>query len=61
MSYENGMAALNLEMTKRVARTEGAYSAERHWDLVKAVTGIEVTPKSSEEEQQKAGSAFVKA
>lgn len=61
MSYEIGMAALNLEMTERVARTEGAFSAERHWDLVRAVTGIEVTPQSSPEEQQKASNAFVKA
>ena len=29
MSYENGMATLNLEMTSRVARTEGGFSAER--------------------------------
>ena len=61
MSYENGMAALNLEMTSRVARTEGGFAAERHWDLVKAVTGIEVTPESSRAEQQHASSAFVKA
>ncbi len=61
MSYENGMAALNLEMTRRVARTEGGFAAERHWDLVKAVTGIKVTPESSPAEQQAASSAFVKA
>ncbi len=61
MSYEHGIAALNLEFTDRAARTEGAFSAERHWDLVKAVTGIEVSTQSSEEEKQRASSAFVKA
>ena len=61
MSVEIGMAALKLEMAPRVARTEGGYSAERHWDLVKAVTGITVTPQSTPEEQQAASSAFVKA
>jgi len=59
MSVEIGMAALTLKTAPRVARTE--YSAERHWDLVKAVTGIEVTPHSTPEEQQAASSAFVKA
>ena len=39
MSYKSGMNALNLKMTDRVPRTE--YSAENHWPLVKAVTGID--------------------
>ena len=38
MSYEDGWAAINLEMPKRVPRTE--YSVERHWDLIKVVTGM---------------------
>ncbi len=59
MSYEIGMAALNLKMPGRVARTE--YSAEFHWDLVKAVTGIAVTPQDSPEKQTYASAAFRKA
>jgi len=38
MSFSHGMAALNLEMPSKVPRTE--YSAQTHWPLVKAVTGI---------------------
>ena len=52
MSYANGMAALNLEMPDIVPRTE--YSAEKHWDLIKAVTGITT-------QDQAASSAFLKA
>ncbi len=59
MSFENGWAALNLKMPKRVPRTE--YSAESHWELVKTVTSIEVDSASSEELRQKASAAFVKA
>ena len=59
MSYKYGMSALNLEMTDRVPRTE--YSASSHWELVKAVTGIEVTPQSSPENQAKASAAFERA
>ncbi len=59
MSYEHGMAAINLEMPPRVPRTE--YSAEFHWDLVKEVTKIEVGPESSDEEKEKASAAFTKA
>ena len=39
MSYQSGMAALNLELTDRVPRVE--YSADTHWALVKEVTGID--------------------
>ena len=59
MSHEDGMAAINLEMPGRVPRTE--YSAETHWDLIKAVTGIEVSSHSNEDLQAKASSAFIKA
>ena len=59
MSYEHGIAALNLEMPDTVPRTE--YSAESHWELVKKVTGIEVNAFSSKEEQQKATNAFINA
>lgn len=39
MSYKDGMAAMNLEFSDRVPRTE--YSADFHWELVKAVTGMD--------------------
>ncbi|SHH57123.1 uroporphyrinogen decarboxylase family protein [Clostridium grantii] len=58
MSYKDGWAALNLEMTDRVPRTE--YSASEHWDLVKKVTGISVDTNSTKEERIKASSAFRK-
>ena len=35
MSYEDGWAALNLEMPTRIPRTE--YSVQMHWDLIRAV------------------------
>jgi len=51
MSYKLGLAALNLEMTDTVPRTE--YSVEAHWELIEKVTGIDTTiidkrPKASE-------------
>ena len=59
MSYEDGWAAINLDMPKRVPRTE--YSAEQHWELIKAVTGIDVGSDSTPEEKNVAGVAFMKA
>lgn len=59
MSYKDGWAALNLEMPRRVPRTE--YSAPRHWELVKAVTGIDVSAANSVEEQAHASLEFMKA
>ncbi len=56
MSYQDGMAALNLEMPSRVPRTE--YSAQSHWELISAVTGLSVTQASSDEEKAKAAKAF---
>lgn len=50
MSKEYGLAALNLEMTDRVPRTE--YSAAEHWELVKAVTGIEIDPVNATQDQK---------
>jgi hypothetical protein len=58
MSYQDGWAALNLEMPSKVPRTE--YSAETHWDLIKKVTGIDAAA-ASKEERARASSAFVKA
>lgn len=59
MSYSNGIAAINLELTQRVCRSE--FSADQHWELVTAVTGINVTERSSPELREKASCAFVKA
>ncbi|HQH62643.1 MAG TPA: uroporphyrinogen decarboxylase family protein [Clostridiales bacterium] len=59
MSYADGMAAMNLEMPARVPRTE--YSAEGHWALVAAVTGIEVGPFSPGDIKRRAQQAFYKA
>jgi len=59
MSYEDGWAALNLEKPKRIPRTE--YSAEMHWDLLKAVTGIAVGVGSSAEVKSRAANAFMQA
>ncbi len=59
MSYDDGWAALNLEMPARVPRTE--YSAEMHWPLIRAVTGRETDASSSPEEQQAARVAFMRA
>ena len=59
MSYEDGWAAIHLQMPSRVPRTE--YSADFHWDLVRAVTGIEVGPHSPVEQQNRASIAFMRA
>jgi hypothetical protein len=59
LSYQDGWAAINLEMPARVPRTE--YSAGTHWDLVRAVTGIEVSSESPDELRAKASQAFIKA
>lgn len=59
MSLQDGMSAIRLEMPPRVPRTE--YSAEFHWDLVKAVTGIDVSPNHSPEARELASQAFRKA
>ncbi len=59
MSFEDGMSAINLEMPKRVPRTE--YSADRHWSLVEKVTGIHIDQNSTSDQQNKASIAFRKA
>jgi hypothetical protein len=57
MSYEHGWAAINLETPPRVPRTE--YSAETyHYDLIKAVTGIEISDSSTPQEKLAARQAF---
>lgn len=50
---------MNLEMPPRVPRTE--YSVTMHWELVSAVTGIDVGPENDEAVRTRAARAFVKA
>jgi len=57
MSFEDGWAALNLEMPARVPRTE--YSIEGHWEVLTAVTGIDVSVDSPDEVKKKARDLFV--
>jgi len=52
MSYASGMAALHLQMQDMVPRTE--YSAETHWPLIKAVTGINTSVIELREDATKA-------
>jgi len=59
MSYEDGWAALNLDMPKRIPRTE--YSAAQHWALVKVVTGIDVAFDSPQEVRSRASIEFMRA
>ena len=59
MPYEDGWSAIHLEMPRRVPRTE--YSAESHWPLIAAVTGIEVDEHSPPELRAEAGRAMRKA
>ena len=59
MSFADGWAAINLEMPERVPRTE--YSVDGHWDLIRAVTGIEVSAGSPDNVRIEASSAFRKA
>ncbi len=59
MPCQDGWAAINLEMPRRVPRTE--YSADAyHWDLIKAVTGRDVRGASAAE-RQAASLAFKRA
>lgn len=59
MSYETGMAAMNLDMPRRIPRSE--YSAELYFDLMKKVTGIDVHDDSPDELKHRASLAFRKA
>jgi hypothetical protein len=59
MSFQDGWSAIHLEMPPRVPHTE--YSVEGHWEVVKAVTGIEVTPQSPPDERWKASRALIQA
>lgn len=59
MARADGWAAMNLEMPARVPRTE--YSLEGHWELIKAVTGLEVTPESPDALKHQAAMALMRA
>ena len=59
MSYSDGIAAINLEMPKRIPRSE--YSAELYFDLMRRVTGIDVHDDSTDELKTRAMLAFRKA
>lgn len=59
MSLKDGMAALNLEMSDMVPRTE--YSVHTHWGMIEHETGMKVNADSSEEDRQAAQRAFYKA
>ena len=59
MSFEDGWAAIHLEMPKRVPRTE--YSVTEHWELVRVVTGLDVDGSSPPQERRRAQVAFEKA
>ena len=59
MSYTDGMAAIHLEMPARIPRTE--YSADSHWELVSAVTGLAVSQASPDDVKARARQAFMKA
>jgi hypothetical protein len=59
MSYQDGWAAMNLQMGARIPRTE--YSAGMHWELIQAVTGIQVGVSSTPAQQNAASLAFMKA
>ena len=59
MSFADAWAAINLDMPSRVPRTE--YSVEVHWDVIKAVTGIQVNDESAADELLAARQAFWRA
>jgi hypothetical protein len=59
MSYQDGWAAINLEMPARVPHTE--YSLQGHWEVIKRSTGLVVTPDSPEQMKLEAAHALFKA
>jgi len=59
MSYQHGLAAINLEMPGIVPRTE--FSADFHWNLVSTVLGKAVDSSSDYKTREKASEDFVKA
>lgn len=59
MSFQDGWSAIHLDMPARVPHTE--YSVESHWEVVKALTSIDVNPDSSADDRAAAAFAFMKA
>ncbi len=59
MSYEDGWAAINLEMPSRVPHTE--YSVTEHWGVIKAVTGLDIHPDSPGELKRRGALALMEA
>ena len=55
----DGWSAINLNMPPRIPRTE--YSADSHWELVSAVTGLDVTDASPGDIKAGARFEFMKA
>jgi hypothetical protein len=58
MSYQDGWAALHLEMPDRVPHTE--YSIEMHLELIKRLLNIPLTPQDSDVKKNQAGVALAK-
>lgn len=59
MAKDAMLAALNLEMPPVIPRTE--FSAETHWPLVQAVTGLKVSHDSPSDVRFNASKAFIRA
>jgi hypothetical protein len=59
MSFQDGWSAINLEKPARVPHTE--YSVTEHWDVIRAVTGMDISPKSPGEMKRRGGLALMKA
>ena len=59
MSFEDGWAAINLEMPARVPHTE--YSVTEHWGVIEAVTGLEIRPDSPAELKTRGALALMRA
>ena len=60
MSYQDGWAAINLQMPPRIPRTE--YSVDYyHFELMKEVTGLQASQSSPPEEKNAVSRAFRKA
>jgi hypothetical protein len=59
MSFEDGWAAIHLEAPRRIPHTE--YSLDFHWELIRAVTGIEVGLESPPGIRRQAAQALMHA
>ncbi|MGC9349314.1 MAG: uroporphyrinogen decarboxylase family protein [Anaerolineae bacterium] len=59
MSFEDGWAAIHLEMPPRVPHTE--YSVTEHWDVIRAVTGLDIQPDSPAELKHRGALALMQA